>query len=120
MNGFEALCRAIKSLFMSGFGDSVDSGGGDFAVPASLEWIQLFSIATPAVLLLRTLDIPTGVESKEIFITFNNKAPGTGFRMPADSILTFDDVIGTLYVRPVDPTETVNINYLIASKKVNE
>lgn len=116
----KAICEGLKNLFLQSYGDPNDSQAGSFNVPATADWIALVAVSMPCLFVIRTLEVPGAGETKEVFLTFNDKSAGEGFRIPANSVLTLDNVSGSFYVRPVNPAETVNISYMIASKMVNK
>jgi hypothetical protein len=107
------ICNLVKNLFLRSFGDSEDSHGYDFTVPAGLDWIAVCECSNPCKLVLQNLD-----SANDLYITFNRADPQGG-RLIHGDVLTLDDISGVLYAKSVVSTNAIPLNVNMIALRVN-
>lgn len=106
------LRALLHEFFFSGYGDNVDSVAGDIVLPDSTAWTQIGSINNPCILYIRNLST-----TLEYMLTWDEKKDG-GMRIPADSIITLDGVLGVVYAKVAATGASVTINVGVIGKKL--
>ena len=107
----ENLCKRITDLYFFAFGDSETSTVRDITITDANNWTPIAHMSKPSILFVRNRSL-----TKELFITWNDKAPEGG-RMPKDTVYAFDRVSGTVYAKLVDSGTNVNVNTFCVGAK---
>jgi hypothetical protein len=104
----QSAFQRFKDLYLKSWGDPGTSHAGKIPIPVdpSHRWIPCISMSVSSKLIVRNLDGANDIE-----ITWND-SDQYGLQIDHGDKATLDDMVGTAYLRCVDPTKTATVNYL--------
>jgi hypothetical protein len=104
---FGQLLQCLSGWYYSGYGDPSESHCLTLPIPiGSTIWIPLVTMSYPCILYIRNLSI----DPAQWFEFTWNKDENFGAYIGPSEGFVFDRVLGTLYVRPGDPSKACIIN----------
>lgn len=98
------ICTQIQEIFWKGYGDPDNFKAEDLTLPDADDWIPIAQMSTPCILTMRNYDA-----TWEFEYSFSDKAD-VGISFPADTIISYNNMKGTLYARRLSSGHAVNIN----------
>jgi hypothetical protein len=105
----ENFVERLKDLYRRSYGDSEKSSSGDIVIPVDSDsrgWFTGPSISVCSKVYVQNLDA-----AEDVMLAPNSSYP-VGWRLPAGKGMVIDDFQGQFFIRAVDPSKSVTLNYV--------